>query len=183
MLATSRSASRRATLSRVVPLSPAGVLRGLIMSEETGGVHDKGRRAIAKNGRAAEKSLAAVHAVKLLDDDFLLPNKFVDDQRCSAFGELDQDYLAAHGTGRIRKPNALSKPDRRKKIVTNGHDRCSLRLEQHRLRATDSLEHVRERDGVNFIIDLRQKSARYRKRERKTHADARTETSVCMHFE
>src|SRR4051812_22205347 len=62
MLATSRSASRRAVLMSVVPLSPVGVLRGFVISKETGGVHDERGRAIAKNGRAAEKSFAAVAA-------------------------------------------------------------------------------------------------------------------------
>src|SRR5437667_5428925 len=126
MFATSRSASRRAMLSRVVLLSPAGVLRGLIMSEKTGGVHNERRRSIAKNGRAAEESLAAVHAVELLDDDFLLTNELVDDERCAAFRELDKDYLAASGIGRIRQTDALSKPDRWKQIVANGDDLPSL---------------------------------------------------------
>ena len=99
-------------LSRVVLLSPAGVLRGLIMSEETGGVHDERRRSIAKNGRAAEESLAAVHAVELLDDDFLLTNELVDDERCAPFRELNEYYLPGSGAGRIRQPDALSKPDR-----------------------------------------------------------------------
>src|ERR1700682_3340797 len=75
MLATSRSASRRAVLRSVVLPSPEGVLRGLVISEETGGVHDEGGRSIAKNGRTAEESFARVHAVELLDDDFLLADE------------------------------------------------------------------------------------------------------------
>src|SRR6266568_5902190 len=126
MLATSRSASRRAMLSRVVLLSPAGVLRGLIMSEETGGVHDERRRSIAKNGRATEEGLAAVHAVELLDDDLLLTNELVYDECCAPFRELDEDYLAASRVGRIRQPDALSKPDRWKQIVADGDDLPSL---------------------------------------------------------
>src|SRR5438552_2276509 len=51
------------------------------------------------------------------------------------------------------------------------------------LREVEGLEHVRQGNGINFLINLRQQSARYRKRERKTHADARTETGVGMHFE
>src|SRR5438477_7226768 len=81
MFATSRSASSRAVLRSVVPLSPDGVLRGLVISEETGSVHDERGRAIAKNGRAAEESFAVVHAIELLDHDFLLPNEFIYNQR------------------------------------------------------------------------------------------------------
>src|SRR6266700_2306019 len=93
MFATSRSASSRAVLIRVVPLSPAGVLRGLVISEKAGSVHDERGRSIAKNGRAAEKGLAAVNAVELLDDDFLLPSEFIHDQRRLALGKLDQHHL------------------------------------------------------------------------------------------
>src|SRR6202162_5507016 len=83
MLAASRSASRRAVLRSVVVPSPAGVLRGLVISEETGGVNDESGRSIAKNGRPAEESFAGIHTVELLDDDFLLTNELVNDERCT----------------------------------------------------------------------------------------------------
>src|SRR6266550_2427811 len=107
MFATSRSASRRAVLRSVVPLSPGGVLRGLVISEETGGVDDESGRPIAKNGRAAEKSSAAVHAVELLDDDFLLPDELVHDERGSPFGQLDEHHLTARRVRGVRQSNAL----------------------------------------------------------------------------
>jgi hypothetical protein len=50
-------------------------LRGVVISEETGGVNDESGRSVAKNGRAAEESFAAIHAVELLDDDFLLSDE------------------------------------------------------------------------------------------------------------
>src|SRR5712671_4444299 len=127
MFATSRSASRRAVLSNVVPLSPAGVLRGLVISEETGGVHDESRRPIAENGRAAEKSPAAVRAIELLDDDFLLPNEFVHDERSFPLGELDQHHLAARCVRSRGQPYPFAQPDSREKIVTDGNDLPSLR--------------------------------------------------------
>src|SRR5213592_3340805 len=115
MFATSRSASRRAVLISVV-LSLAGVLRGSVISKETGGVNDEGGRPITKNGRAAEESFASAHAVELLDDDFLLSNEFVDDQRGLALGQLDQHYLPACRSRRSRQSDALAQPDGGEKV-------------------------------------------------------------------
>src|SRR5450759_965490 len=119
MLATSRSASRRALLRSAVAPSPAGVLRGLVISEEAGGVHDEGGRPIAKNGRAAEKSLAAGHAIELLDYDFLLADELVDDEGCPPLRQLDEHYLSAGGAGGRRQSDALTQPDGREEIVAN----------------------------------------------------------------
>src|ERR1700694_5315108 len=54
MFATSRSASRRAVLSDVVPVGPDGVSRGVVISEESGGVDDERGGAVAKDGGPAE---------------------------------------------------------------------------------------------------------------------------------
>src|SRR6266513_3465731 len=126
MFATSRSASSRAVLMSVVPLSPLGVLRGLVISKETGGVHNERGRAIAKNGRAAEKSFAAVHAVELFDDDFLLPDEFIHDERRPSLGELDEHDLARCRTFRRRQPDPLAQPDRGEQIVANRHHQPPL---------------------------------------------------------
>src|SRR5256885_13951461 len=136
MFATSRSASSRAVLRSVVPLSPDGVLRGLVISEETGSVHDERGRAIAKNGRAAEESFAVVHAIELLDHDFLLPNEFIYNQRRFALGQLDEHDLAGCSALRRRQADTLTKPDRRKKIVANSHHQPALRLQSHPLGKT-----------------------------------------------
>src|SRR3954463_8499626 len=120
MFATSRSASRRAVLMSVV-LSTAGVLRGSVISKETGGVNDESGRSIAKNGRTAEESLTSAHAVKLLDDDFLLSNEFVHDQRRLAFGQLDQHDLSARGRRRRWEADAFTEPYSREKVVTDCH--------------------------------------------------------------
>src|SRR4029077_18586689 len=144
MLATSRSASRRAVLRSVVLPSPAGVLRGLVISEETGGVNDESGRSIAKNGRSAEESLAGIHTVELLDDDFLLTDELVDDERCTPLRELDEYDLAACGDSGCRQADALTQPDGGKKIVPDGDDLPSLRLEQHWLREAERLEDVRQ---------------------------------------
>lgn len=79
IFATSRSASSRAVLSSAVLFSPAGVLRGFVISEKAGSVDDECGGTIAKYGRAAEKCFALLHAVELLDDDFLLADELVDD--------------------------------------------------------------------------------------------------------
>src|SRR5450759_4752267 len=179
MLATSRSASRRALLKSVVALSPDGVLRGLVISEETGGVHDESGRSIAKNGRAAEKSLAGVHAIELLDDDFLLADELVDDERCAPLGQLDEHDLTAGGAGGRRQADALTQPDGGEEIVADGDDLPSLRLEQHRLREAECLEYVRERDRVNLLVDSCQDGAR----QRQTHSDAGAEPRVGVHLQ
>src|SRR5205814_5008053 len=119
MFATSRNASRRAVLRSVVPLSPAGVLRGFVISKKTRGVDDECGRSIAKNGRAAEERFAAVHTVELLDDDFLLANEFVDDECCLSLGQLDQHDLPARRTFGGRQTNALAQPDRREQVVAD----------------------------------------------------------------
>src|SRR5712675_3609190 len=108
MLATSRSASSRAVLRSVVVPSPAGVLRGLVISEETGGVNDESGRSIAKNGRTAEESFAGVHTIELLDDDFLLTNELVDDERCPPLRKLDEYDLATCRDGGRRQADALT---------------------------------------------------------------------------
>src|SRR3954467_14328050 len=95
MLATSRSASRRAVLRSVVALSPDGVLRGLVISKKAGSVHDEGGRSITKNRRAAEESFAAADTVKLLHYDFLLSDELVDDEGRLPLGELYQHHLSA----------------------------------------------------------------------------------------
>src|ERR1700680_4648348 len=120
MFATSRSASRRARLRSVV--LPSGVLRGVVISEETGGVNDEGGRSVAKNGRTAEKSFAAIHAVKLLDDDFLLSDELVDDQRSLSLRQLDENDLSAARDFRWRKAHALTEPDGGEEIVANGDE-------------------------------------------------------------
>src|SRR3954465_8840021 len=125
MFATSRSASRRAVLMSVV-LSTAGVLRGSVISKETGGVNDESGRSIAKNGRTAEESLTSAHAVKLLDDDFLLSNEFVHDQRRLALGQLDEHYLPARRSRGGWKAYTLAKPDGREQIVANRHHLSTL---------------------------------------------------------
>src|SRR6266576_2362021 len=121
MFATSRSASSRAVL-RSVLLSPPGVLRGLVISEETGGVNDERGRSIAKNGRTAEESLAGVHTVELLDDDFLLTNELVDDECCPSLGELDEYDLATCCDCGCRQTDALTEPDSGEEIVPHSDD-------------------------------------------------------------
>src|SRR2546423_5324394 len=133
MLATSRKASSRAVLSNVVPLSPAGVLCGLVISQKTRGVHYERRRSIAKNGRTAEQVFAAVHAVELLDDDFLLSHEFIDDERCPALGELHEHHLSACCIGRSRQTDALTQPYCREEIVADRDDQSSLGFVEHRL--------------------------------------------------
>src|SRR6185437_6865129 len=156
MLATSRSASSRAVLRSVVPLSPDGVLRGLVISEKAGSVHDKGGRAIPEDSRAAEKSLAVIYSVELLHHDFLLSHEFIDDQRGLALRELDENNLSAGRLLRWCEAYALAQPDRGEEIVTDRHDLFPLRLEEHRLGQAEGLEHVGEWDGVDFPCNPRQ---------------------------
>src|SRR5207248_11474705 len=170
MFATSRSASSRAVLMSVVPLSPLGVLRGLVISKETGGVHNERGRAIAKNGRAAEKSFAAAYAVELFDDDFLLPDEFVHDERRPSLGQLDEHYLSARGARCRRKSDPLAQPDCGEKVVADRYDLATFRFEQHRLRETECLEHVGERYRIRLLFDSGQQRTRDCQGQRQAHA-------------
>src|SRR2546423_2008100 len=182
MFATSLSASSRAVL-RWLLLSPAGVLLGFVISEKTRGVHDERGRPIAKNGRAAEKSFAAADAVELFDDDFLLPDEFVHDERRPSLGQLDEHYLSARRARCRRKSDPLAQPDSREKVVADRYNLPAFRFEQHRLRETECLKHVGERYRVRLLFHSGQQRARDCQGQRQAHADAGAKSGVGVHFQ
>src|SRR3954468_9781017 len=130
MFATSRSASRRAVLSSVVPPSADCASRGIVMSEKSRCVDDEGWSAIAKNCGAAEKCPASVHTVELFDDDFLLSDELVHNQGGAPIGQFDQYHLADCLVGH-RDADAVTQPDRLKDIVADGDYFLSFDFLQH----------------------------------------------------
>src|ERR1700682_4013195 len=174
MFATSRSASSRALLISVVPPSVDCASRRIVISEESGGVDYEGGSTIAKNGGTAKESSAAVHAVELLHDDFLLPDEFIDDERGAAVRKLDQDDLPACLVRRV-ETDSVAEPDRGKHVVADSDNFLSLDLLQHGLRQRECLEHVGEWDRVDFLVYSGNERAGDRQGEWQTHAHTRAE--------
>src|SRR5215203_2565314 len=149
MFATSRRASScsafRERMSSIgVPL------------KETAHVYDQRRCSVAEYRSPAEQRKPVLHAVELLDDDLLLTDQRVHHQRRAPLRHLDDDDLLEATRRLVLVGQQLTQPDERQDLLADHQHLASLECVQDLRVQLHRLAHVRHRDRVGLVPDLRQ---------------------------
>src|SRR6476661_8378425 len=127
--------------------------------EKAAHIDDQRRGSVAENGGSAEQRKPVPHTVELLDDDLLLPDQRVHDQRGAALGDLDDHHLLAAARDLALEAHHLTHPHHREHFLAEHQHLLPLHRAKDGGHQLHRLAHVRHRHGVRLVADAREERA------------------------